>query len=82
LLYLFLILHIYREALVAGRHMMNFVNLTTNFHEKLNYDYVWVVNETSRILSHALGCPYDDEPEDFLEGSYTNKCYCPFHPNQ
>ncbi|CAB5161282.1 unnamed protein product [Rhizophagus irregularis] len=54
------------EALVAGRIMMEFSDLTTKLHQELNYDFYWAVNETSKILSKVLGMPYDDDDlEDY-----------------
>src|SRR3954447_13008513 len=76
---LFFIFYISREALVAGRTMVEFSNLTTKFHQELNYDFYWTVNETSKIL----GVPYDgDDLEDYdlgerdnsIEGSHIKKC--------
>ncbi|CAB4414185.1 unnamed protein product [Rhizophagus irregularis] len=55
-----------KEALVAGRIMMEFSDLTTKLHQELNYDFYWAVNETSKILSKVLGMPYDDDDlEDY-----------------
>ncbi|CAB4387414.1 unnamed protein product [Rhizophagus irregularis] len=55
-----------QEALVAGRIMMEFSDLTTKLHQELNYDFYWAVNETSKILSKVLGMPYDDDDlEDY-----------------
>jgi len=80
---LFLILYISREALVAGKILLEFSNLTTKLHQELNYDIYWAVNETSRILSKVKGVPYDDddlewydlgECDNSMEGLYTKKC--------
>ncbi|CAG8548088.1 205_t:CDS:2 [Funneliformis caledonium] len=56
----------YAEALVVGRILIEFSNLTTKLHQELNYDFYWAVNETSKILSKVLEIPYDDDDlEDY-----------------
>ncbi|CAG8688707.1 14983_t:CDS:2, partial [Acaulospora morrowiae] len=61
-----------KEALVAARKLEEFSNLTTVLHQELNYDFYWAVNETSRILSKAIGEEYDDleECDNSMEGLY------------
>jgi len=52
--------------------MEEFSNLTTVLHQELNYDFYWAVNETSRILSKAIGEEYGDieECDNSMEGLY------------
>ncbi|RIA96330.1 hypothetical protein C1645_755161 [Glomus cerebriforme] len=50
-----------KEALIAGRIMVEFSNLTAKLHQELNYDPYWAINETSRILSKVKGVAYDDD---------------------
>jgi hypothetical protein len=80
---LFLILYISREALVAGRILIEFTDLTAKLHQELNYDPYWAINETSRILSKVRGVAYDGddlewydlgECDNSMEGLYTKKC--------
>ena len=83
LLPLFLILYISREALAAGRLLLEYTDLMAILHQELNYDFCWAVNETSRILSKVKGVSYDDddlewydlgECDNSIEGLYTKKC--------
>ena len=80
---LFLILYISREALVAGRILIEFTKLTAKLYQELNYDYYWAINETSRIFSKVRGVKYDGdnlewydlgECDNSTEGLYTKKC--------
>ena len=64
---LFLILYISREALVAGRLLIEFTDLTTKLHQELNYDFCWAVNETSRILCKVRGLSYDDDDLEWYD---------------
>ncbi|RIA81954.1 hypothetical protein C1645_789248 [Glomus cerebriforme] len=72
-----------KEALVAGRILIEFSNLTAKLHQELNYDPYWAINETSRIFSKVRGVEYDGdnlewydlgECDNSMEGLYTKKC--------
>ncbi|RIA88055.1 hypothetical protein C1645_807004 [Glomus cerebriforme] len=54
-----------KEGLDAARAMEEHSNLTAVLHQQLNYDFDWALNESSRILSNAIGEPYDDWLEVF-----------------
>ncbi|PKC66205.1 hypothetical protein RhiirA1_419623 [Rhizophagus irregularis] len=51
-----------KEALVAGRILEEYSDLTTVLHRDLNYDIYWAVNETGEILDKAIG--YDNHLEE------------------
>lgn len=56
-----------KEALVAGRIMVEFSNLTAKLHQELNYDPCWALNETSRILSKVTGVSYQDDDLEWYD---------------
>ncbi|RHZ88091.1 hypothetical protein Glove_26g241 [Diversispora epigaea] len=49
-----------KESLSAARKLLEFSDLTTILHHELNYNHYWAINETSKILSKAIGEEYDD----------------------
>ncbi|PKC14569.1 hypothetical protein RhiirA5_350122 [Rhizophagus irregularis] len=51
-----------KKALVAGRILEEYSDLTTVLHRDLNYDIYWAVNETGEILDKAIG--YDNHLEE------------------
>ena len=53
--------------MVAARALEDHSNLTAVLYQQHNYDFDWVINESSRILSNAIGEEYD-------EGAHQKKC--------
>ncbi|PKY47867.1 hypothetical protein RhiirA4_445082 [Rhizophagus irregularis] len=58
-----------KEALVAARFLEEHSNIAAVLYQQHNYDYDWILNESSRILSNAIGEEYDD---DFMKGIKKN----------
>ncbi|POG73132.1 hypothetical protein GLOIN_2v1589486 [Rhizophagus irregularis DAOM 181602=DAOM 197198] len=56
-----------KEALVAGRILEEYSDLTTVLHRDLNYDIYWAVNETGEILDKAIGYDNHLEESDSME---------------
>uniref|UniRef100_U9UIR3 Uncharacterized protein n=1 Tax=Rhizophagus irregularis (strain DAOM 181602 / DAOM 197198 / MUCL 43194) TaxID=747089 RepID=U9UIR3_RHIID len=50
-----------KEALVAARFLEEHSNIAAVLYQQHNYDYDWILNESSRILSNAIGEEYDDD---------------------